>query len=609
MKATTKDLPASALDLMKELSPQEREAVMENAVMRLIPRGEIIVHQGDEADRVYYVLRGKFEVLRDRNHVVAEIGPGEPIGEIAFFAGLTRTADVIALRDSDVIELDREAYDKISRSVPAFTRMILRSFGRRLAAATSTAPSLALRIAGAIGICAAGSRPMPQAFVEGLCSELSKLGHGTPIRHSDLPADHATLDDRAVTEWLAMRERELGRLLLVTGEGNARWDRLALRQCDFLLLCGYGPEGRDGPVPRNPLEDFALPLFRAEHVGLALWREKDSEPIRDTINWLGNRSLQLHHHIALDTDRDVARLARFLSGKALGMVLGGGGALGAAHLGTLRALIDAGARIDLFGGTSIGSSVALEMARNPGSADRIDHFEAFFLRRRALSKLTLPLYSVFDSHHFDRELRQEFGDSLIEDLPLNAFAVASNLSTHEVVVQRRGLCWRAVRASAAIPAALPPLVTESGEVLIDGAIMDNVPVSQMRRLKSGPNIAVILSPEDDWRISRRHDSLPSRRRLAGELALRRHDGGDFPKIIEVVGRAMMVANSRVMRQISVHGDLLLEPPSVPGMGLLDWKHIRAQETAAYEYTMALLDKAGNFEALLAGQTVEDGDGD
>ncbi|MDN3711664.1 patatin-like phospholipase family protein [Paracoccus cavernae] len=126
-------------------------------------------------------------------------------------------------------------------------------------------------------------------------------------------------------------------------------------------------------------------------------------------------------------------------------------------------------------------------------------------------------------------MRQEFGDSLIEDLPLNAFAVASNLSTHEVVVQRRGLCWRAVRASAAIPAALPPLVTESGEVLIDGAIMDNVPVSQMRRLKSGPNIAVILSPEDDWRISRRHDSLPSRRRLAGELALRRHDGAISPR--------------------------------------------------------------------------------
>lgn len=606
MKATTKDLPASALDLMKDLSPAERETVMENAVMHLVPRGEVIVRQGDEADRVYYVLRGKFEVLRDGRHVVAEIGPGEPIGEIAFFAGLKRTADVIALRDSDVFELDRPAYERISKKVPAFTQMILRSFGRRLAAATSTAPSLDLRIAEAIGICAAGSHPLPPHFVTGLCAALRELGHGTALGQDDLPADHAGWDDQTLTRWLAMRERELGRLILVTGQGNLRWDRLALRQCDFLLLCGHGPEGQDGPVPRNALEDFALPLFRPEHVGLALWRDTAAQPIRATINWLGNRALQLHHHIALDRPADTARLARFLAGKALGMVLGGGGALGAAHLGTLRALSEAGARFDVFGGTSIGSSVALDMAGTSGTAERLEQFEAFFLRRRALSKLTLPLYSVFDSHHFDRELQREFGDTLIEDLPLNAFAVASNLSTHEVVVQRRGLCWRAIRASASIPAALPPLVTENGEVLIDGAIMDNVPVTQMRRLKSGPNVAVILSPEDDWRITRRHDSLPSRRRLAGELALRRHDGGDFPRIIEVVGRAMMVANSRVMRRIGVHGDLLLEPPAVSGMGLLDWKHIRAQEAAAYAYTMSRLEQAGGFEALLAADDANAG---
>ncbi|AGT11162.1 patatin-like phospholipase family protein [Paracoccus aminophilus] len=605
MTLSSSELPPSAQELLRDLSPEDRGLVLQMAQILRVPRGKVLVHQGEPADCVYFVLRGKFEVLRDRSRVLAEIGPGEPIGEIAFFAGLTRTADVTATRDSDVMSLDRDAYAELSRRVPAFTQAILRSFGRRLAAATSTAPALAPRAPGTIGICQAGATPMPERLVRQLCAALGQSGHAAPIGFRDLPADRDPSQSAAVSDWLAMRERAQGRLLLITGEGNADWDRTALSQCDFLLLIGAADEGHAGPVALGALETFALPLFRQEHVSLLLWRESQSDPIRETANWLGPRAPHLHHHLALDNPGDLARLVRFLNGTALGAVFGGGGALGAGHIGVLRALFDAGAVFDLFGGTSIGSSIAIEMARNPVMAGKLDVFEEFFLKRRSLSKLNIPLYSVFDHSHFDTELRVEFGKNRLEDLPLNAFAVATSLSTNEIVVLRQGLCWQAVRASAAIPAVLPPFVTETGDVLVDGAIIDNVPTAVMRQLKPGPNIAVILSPDEDWRVRSAYENLPSRRRLAGQIVLRRHSATDFPKIMEVVGRAMMVTSSRTLRQPAHPDDLLLMPPSVPGMGLLDWKSVRAQEAAAYEFTLRRLDAAGGLAGLLAGPAPKD----
>ena len=66
--------------------------VLEGLVTLSNPQGSVVVRQGEAADHVYYVLRGRFEVLLGGRHLVAEIGAGEPVGEIAFFSGLPRTA-------------------------------------------------------------------------------------------------------------------------------------------------------------------------------------------------------------------------------------------------------------------------------------------------------------------------------------------------------------------------------------------------------------------------------------------------------------------------------------------------------------------------------------
>ena len=84
------------------------EALAAESDRRVLRRGEVLVREGDPSDRFFIVLSGRFTVHKEDTMVsVAEIGQGELVGEIGFFAGLPRTATVLAARDSIVLEIRR----------------------------------------------------------------------------------------------------------------------------------------------------------------------------------------------------------------------------------------------------------------------------------------------------------------------------------------------------------------------------------------------------------------------------------------------------------------------------------------------------------------------
>lgn len=587
-------------DLLAGLSESQRESLLAQMRRLQLRKGEHLVRQGEAANHVYYVLRGRFEVLLNGRHLVAEIGAGEPVGEIAFFGGLSRTADVVASRDSEVLELSRESFDHLAAAQPDFTQSLLRVLGRRLAATTSAAAAMAPRIADAIGLCPAGTVPIPEQLINDLLQALQASGVATTaLRARDLPAGVAADNEQQLSQWLGMQEHADSKLLLVAGDGNAAWDRAALRHCDQLLLCGRQDLAHTGPVPLSALEAYALPLFRPRQVGLLLWREHNGDAIRHTRHWLQDRPLHLHHHLALRQPRDYARVARLLTGRGLGAVLGGGGALGAGHIGTLRALSEAGIELDIIGGTSIGSVVGHAYAAGNDAEAMMQDYEQFFLRNKALGRFTLPWYSLLDHRHLDTCMQAQLGDARLEDLPLNYFAVGANLSTNELEVVRHGLTWQALRISTAIPVALPPWINEQGQVLVDGGVMNNVPISVMRAIKNGPNMVSMLSPGNEWRVRSAYGNVPSRLSLAWQLLRGRRKGDDFPRIGEVAARSMQITSGRMLRGTGLGSDLLLKPPTVPGMGLLAFKLGRAQEQAGYEYTLRFLDKAGGLDGINA----------
>ena len=129
---------ATASAAFGELSADQQAEIWSRARIRRLLRGETLVLQNTPADAVFVVVSGRFEVRLDELPVpLAEIGVGQPIGEIAFFAGGLRTATVVAVRDSVVLELDRASFEDVARRVPAIYDQLLAAMARRLAETTA----------------------------------------------------------------------------------------------------------------------------------------------------------------------------------------------------------------------------------------------------------------------------------------------------------------------------------------------------------------------------------------------------------------------------------------------------------------------------------------
>ena len=127
-----------SVGIFRDLSAADKTAMESELEKMPLRRGEVLVRQGEAADALYIVVSGRFEVrLHGRDDIVAEIGPGSPIGEIAFLAGGTRTATVTASRDSLVLKLGRSEFDSLCQRIPAIWRTLTATLASRLADQTA----------------------------------------------------------------------------------------------------------------------------------------------------------------------------------------------------------------------------------------------------------------------------------------------------------------------------------------------------------------------------------------------------------------------------------------------------------------------------------------
>jgi len=185
-------------------------------------------------------------------------------------------------------------------------------------------------------------------------------------------------------------------------------------------------------------------------------------------------------------------LAARLRGKRVGLALGSGSARGLAHIGVLRALVEAGIRIDLVAGTSMGAFVGALFA-----AGKLDALEKEFLGMdwQGIVSLVDPVFprsGLIDGHKIGEFVRRHVPEPGIESLPMPFRAVATDISTGEEVGIDSGNLVEAVRASIAVPGVFTP-VRCNGRVLADGGLVNPVPVSAVRAMGAEAVIAVDLN--------------------------------------------------------------------------------------------------------------------
>src|SRR5688572_25082067 len=163
-----------AVGIFSELSADERAALMAGLETRALKRGDVLVRQGDAADELYIVISGRFAVtLEGRRDPLTEIGPEQPIGEIAFLTGGVRTATVSAMRDSLVLRLGRDDFDRIAAQCPGIWRTLTTALSRRLATTTAPEALAADPRPRTIAVVRAGSSPVPPQFLDALMTAFS----------------------------------------------------------------------------------------------------------------------------------------------------------------------------------------------------------------------------------------------------------------------------------------------------------------------------------------------------------------------------------------------------------------------------------------------------
>jgi len=532
--------------------------------------GRVLFREGDAGDDVYIVINGRLRVVatdvEGRERALEEVGRGQAVGEVSLLTGEPRSATVYAVRDSDLLRLSRAAFEELARLHPHAMLAIARAAAWRLRrsstgdAGRASPPTTFALVPAAPGV------PLA-AFSRRLLARLSAAGSTLHLSSADVdrllakPGIAQSGEDAPVHEslvaWLSGQERDHGFLVLEADASFTPWTRRCLRQADRVLVVA---DATDDPAP-GEMERALAALGLTARLELVLLHPDDTERPSGTAAWLEPRRVATHHHVRLGNDRDVGRLARRVSGRAVGLVLGGGGARGFAHIGTLRALEEAGIEIDMVGGTSIGATVSAAYACGLSVTTMIELARTFASPRRILDR-TLPIVALMAGAKVTAIYRRLFGDASLEDLWIPCFAVSSGLSRAQAVVHRQGKVWEAVRASTAIPAIFPPLLGGDQEVLVDGGVMNNMPLDVMREwCESGVVIAVNPMPtRDKLKPYAFGPSISGWSALFGRL---RWFGSRVraPSMLGAVMRATEINSANRMRQRSFRAlaDVLVEP--------------------------------------------------
>ncbi|XP_030647689.1 patatin-like phospholipase domain-containing protein 7 [Chanos chanos] len=527
-----------------------------------VEAGRAVYRQGDKSDSTFIVLSGRLRsvIMKDdgKKELTGEYGRGDLIGVVEALTHLNRATTVHAVRDSELAKLPEGALSSIKRRYPQVVTRLIHLLGQKILGNMQqvngplSAGGLALHTqsnkwdAGnpASNLSTVAILPVSDdvpltAFTLELQHALSAIGP-TLLLTSDIIKQRlgaAALDsvhEYRLSSWLGQQE-DIHRIVLYQSDSTLTpWTQRCIRQADCIIIVGLGEQEPTVGELERMLEGSAV---RAQKQLVLLHREDGPAP-RGTAEWLNMRSwISRHFHLSCprrvfskrslpklremyqrvfqkppDRHSDFSRLARVLTGNAIALVLGGGGARGCSQVGVIRALNEAGIPIDLVGGTSIGSLMgALYAEERSYSRMRIRAREWAMEMTSVFKKildLTYPVTSMFSGASFNSSIRTLFKGKQIEDLWIPYFNITTDITSSSMRVHTDGSLWRYVRASMSLSGYLPPLCDpKDGHLLMDGGYINNLPADVARSIGAKVVIAIDVGSRDETNLTNYGDSL------------------------------------------------------------------------------------------------------
>ncbi len=553
----------ASVPLFAGLESELREKLATRTRTVRIGAGEWLFRQGEAGDALYVVRAGRLNAVDEGSGaVLRELGRGDAVGELALLTGAPRAAGVQALRGSELIAIERGAFDEALRAAPALSMALNRSLAEQLRETGAPPPR---------------ARPRPTTVaVVGLTAgideerltrdlEAALARHLSVARLTGNEVEPPDRSETAAIRYGPLLDRAEGMhdiVLLDAGTigGQSAWSEFCLQQADRIMAATRGGELPPPVRTRRELRGCDLVLLDR---GPGAWA---TEP------W-GAELDPVESHVLRDAswEEDVLRMARRLSGRSIGIVLSGGGARAFSHIGVLEELTASGLRIDRVAGVSMGAFVGALFAMELDS-DEIDAccFEEW-VQRRPLSDYTIPRHSLIRGERFRAMLHRTFEQRTIEELPRSFMCGSTELRSGRLVMARHGPLWETVGFSICLPVIAPPQV-RGRDIFIDGSLIDNLPVAAMAGLGEGPVIAVDVKAGFDRDPRGRADNGA---RGAASTSTNRDR---TPSLGETLTRVLLLGSSNTSEAAGRYADLVIKPRA-HGVGLLEFHQLDAAREA------------------------------
>ena len=548
-----------------------------------IDAGDVLMRQGEVGDCLFVLLSGRLRAYIQRENgteaAVGEISPGEAVGEMSIITDERRSATVRSLRPSTLVRLTRTGFNRLQTRHSEIMRLMAELVVRRLRQVNFAGrPRNGKLTIGIIG----GEAPL-NPFVSRLVKALSRIdstchlsaavvdaqvGPGFAESRTDTPQNFK------LSNWLSEQERRHRFVIYETSDTtpDSQWSRRVLEHADRLMIVVDG-DGKPAPQAAARFISGSEEDRSEARRDLVLVHSGTKRAASGTTRWMDAIPSDDRYHVWLDSSEDFERLARIIAGQAIGLVLGGGGARGFAHIGIIRALREANVPIDFVGGTSMGALIAAQCALDWDTSTMLEQNRRFFRMHPIHGDYTLEGVSTTTPHKATRLFESLFGESLIEDQWRNYFSIACNLTRGEIVVGRKGRFRDRVEASTALPVLNSP-VFDKGDALVDGAVINNLPADIMQRLCGGRVIAVDVSPRSDLGASTNEF-----RRI---VRSGQKPPDSLPSIHSVVMRTVMLNSLISAESMRRYADVYMNPP-VEEIEMFDWAAINEAEQIGYRY--------------------------
>jgi NTE family protein len=549
-----------------------------------IQAGEVLIRQGDSGSDYFHLVSGRLRVFSElangKLKPLSEIYPGEGVGEMSLITGEPRSATVIARLDSEVIRVTQAALLKLIERKPEMALELARLVTSRLALQQrQTTKSQTIAIL---------------ALNEGVDSDA--LAHGLAGQLENARVLAGPEPNREM-------EKTLNYAIYAAGHLDTAWARLCFLHVDVVVLAvNAAEEAPSGLIdlPFPPGVDRSL--FGKIH--LLMVHPQEWKRGCETAAWIARLNPEEYHHARAGNRKDLARLARILTGRAVNLVLSGGGARAFSQLGVLKAFRQAGITFDRAAGSSMGAFVAAAYSYDGDFENMIARMKEGLVHYKPDRDFTLPMLSLLRGKRL-----QEFGASIcgdwrIEDLPRRYFCLSSCLNDGEIVPHFDGVVMTALRASCAFPVLGPPLLID-GKLLIDGGVLNNLPIDLMKRHFTGSVTAIDISAFAPLKMDSRWDrTCPSGFDIFWNKVKPFSEALHAPNILEILARTLdLTCRAQIQRSRQL-ADWLIEPP-VLDCGLTDFGRFDEMVEIGYRHGLQLIEEITTNRELAKTRGVAD----